>query len=101
MRAVQLAGTLPAVWPQSRKAAERYGGDPLAMLPLERLHPCARARIAYAPYPDAELEALVTFSAKLADDDDHWQLFLVRCDQYRANLADGYRELLDDDGGGR
>ena len=45
-----------ASFPLSSAAAERYGANPLATLPLERLHPCARARLAYTPSgpePDA------------------------------------------------
>ena len=90
------ATVLPPVFPQSKAAARRYGADPLAMLPLARLHPCARARLVYSTASRAELESLAGWAAALMADDD-WQPRLEQFDHCRARLAEAYRDLLDDE----
>lgn len=77
----------------SRATAERYGTDPLATLPLERLHPCARARLAFKPH-GREPDGFADYAAKLMTDAPDWQPFLEAIDRRRVALAAAYRRLL-------
>jgi hypothetical protein len=82
------------VFPLSRAGAERYGADPLATLPLERLHSCAHARLTYG----AEFAAVPGRADRAARVmvGDKWQPYLEELDRDRAALATAYRRLLDD-----
>jgi hypothetical protein len=79
--------------PLSSAAAERYGADPLATLPLSKLHPCARARLAFKPH-GAEPDGFADYAAKLMTDAPDWQPFLEAVDRRRVALAAAYRRLL-------
>lgn len=82
-----------AMFPLSRQAAERCGVDPLAALPLERLHPCARARLTFGA---EHADRLADRVARLMSVGAEWQPYLEDLDRERAALAGAYRRLLDD-----
>lgn len=85
-----------SAFPLSAAAAERYGANPLATLPLSRLHSCARARLAHNPV-GPEPDAFADYAARLMTDAPEWQPFLAAIDRRRIALAAAYRRLLDDD----
>ncbi len=83
-----------ASFPLSSAAAERYGANPLATLPLSKLHPCARARLAFNPI-GPEPDGFADYAAELMADAPEWQPFLEAIDRRRGALAAAYRRLLD------
>lgn len=98
--AAQNALAAGSAFPLSGAAAERYGANPLATLPLSRLHPCARARLAHNPN-GPEPDGFADYTAKLMADAPEWQPFLAAIDRRRIALAAAYRRLLSDAEGGR
>jgi hypothetical protein len=83
-----------AVFPMSRAGVARYGVDPLAALPLERLHPCARARLTYGAEVATAPGRAENAARMMAGDE--WQPYLEDLDRQRGALATAYRRLLDD-----